>query len=60
MGLNASNTTELILENVKVPKENLLGKRGQGFKQFLIAFDGEELGLARWLLVLPKLPMKKL
>lgn len=42
MGLNASNTTELVFENVKVPKENLLGKRGDGFKQFLITLDGEE------------------
>jgi alkylation response protein AidB-like acyl-CoA dehydrogenase len=45
MGLNASNTTELILENVKVPKENLLGKRGQGFKQFLITLDGGRIGI---------------
>ena len=35
MGLNASNTTELVFENVRVPKENLLGERGNGFKQFL-------------------------
>ena len=36
MGLNASNTTELVLEDVRVPEENLLGKKGEGFKQFLI------------------------
>lgn len=46
MGLNASNTTELILENVKVPKENLLGKKGNGFKQFLITLDGGRIGIA--------------
>lgn len=46
MGLNASNTTELILENVKVPEENLLGKSGNGFKQFLITLDGGRIGIA--------------
>jgi alkylation response protein AidB-like acyl-CoA dehydrogenase len=45
MGLHASNTTELVLENVKVPKENLLGKKGEGFKQFLITLDGGRIGI---------------
>lgn len=45
MGLNASNTTELVLENVKVPQENVLGKRGEGFKQFLITLDGGRIGI---------------
>ncbi len=46
MGLNASNTTELIFEDVHVPEENLLGKRGNGFKQFLITLDGGRIGIA--------------
>ncbi|MER2152868.1 MAG: acyl-CoA dehydrogenase family protein [Solibacillus sp.] len=46
MGLNASNTTELILENVQVPEENLLGVRGNGFKQFLTTLDGGRIGIA--------------
>ena len=46
MGLNASNTTELILQDVLVPEENLLGVRGNGFKQFLTTLDGGRIGIA--------------
>lgn len=46
MGLNASNTTELVLENVEVPEENLLGVRGNGFKQFMVTLDGGRIGIA--------------
>ncbi|PLR76986.1 acyl-CoA dehydrogenase [Bacillus sp. V3-13] len=45
MGLHASNTTELVLEDVRVPTEHLLGKRGEGFKQFLITLDGGRIGI---------------
>ncbi|MGZ0052901.1 acyl-CoA dehydrogenase [Brevibacillus gelatini] len=45
LGLHSSNTTELILENVRVPEENMLGKRGEGFKQFLITLDGGRIGI---------------
>ncbi|WP_174730206.1 acyl-CoA dehydrogenase family protein [Mesobacillus harenae] len=45
MGLNASNTTELVLEDVRVSKDHLLGKRGDGFKQFLITLDGGRIGI---------------
>lgn len=45
MGLNASNTTELVLDNVRVPQENLLGQRGDGFKQFLVTLDGGRIGI---------------
>ncbi|TPG73048.1 acyl-CoA dehydrogenase [Brevibacillus laterosporus] len=45
LGLNASNTTELVLEDVKVPQEAILGKEGEGFKQFLITLDGGRIGI---------------
>jgi alkylation response protein AidB-like acyl-CoA dehydrogenase len=45
MGLHASNTSELILENVNIPKENLLGVEGNGFKQFLATLDGGRIGI---------------
>ncbi|GIN96333.1 acyl-CoA dehydrogenase [Siminovitchia terrae] len=45
MGLHASDTTELILENVKVGKDHLLGKEGEGFKQFLRTLDGGRIGI---------------
>ncbi|VEF47771.1 acyl-CoA dehydrogenase [Bacillus freudenreichii] len=45
MGLHASDTTELILENVMVNKDQLLGKEGEGFKQFLQTLDGGRIGI---------------
>lgn len=45
MGLNASNTTELIFSNVRVPKKNLLGTKGNGFKQFMVTLDGGRIGI---------------
>ncbi|MBP1930544.1 acyl-CoA dehydrogenase family protein [Ammoniphilus resinae] len=45
MGLHASNTTELFLDQVVVPKENVLGKEGAGFKQFLSILDGGRIGI---------------
>src|SRR5690606_27407230 len=45
MGLHSSNTTELVLNNVSVPHENIVGEIGQGFKQFLITLDGGRIGI---------------
>ena len=42
----ASNTSELFFDNVTVPEENLLGKRGEGFKQMLSALDCGRLAIA--------------
>lgn len=42
----ASNTSELILEDVVVTEENILGKRGDGFKQMLKTLDNGRLAIA--------------
>ncbi|MEC1717130.1 acyl-CoA dehydrogenase [Schinkia azotoformans] len=46
MGLRGSNTSELILQDVRVPKENLLGDAKAGFKQFLYTLDGGRISIA--------------
>lgn len=46
MGIRASSTTELIFEDVKVPKENLLGKEGKGFSIAMKTLDGGRIGIA--------------
>jgi short/branched chain acyl-CoA dehydrogenase len=46
MGWNASDTRPLIFEDCRVPEENLLGPRGQGFKQFLHILDIGRIGVA--------------
>jgi alkylation response protein AidB-like acyl-CoA dehydrogenase len=45
LGWRASDTCELIFEDVRVPKQNLLGRRGAGFKQFLGVLDGGRIGI---------------
>jgi len=45
MGLRGSVSTAVLLENVRVPKENLLGERGRGFVQFLQVLDGGRIGI---------------
>lgn len=46
MGLRASNTVELLFNDCKVPKENLLGKPGIGFKIAMTALDSGRIGIA--------------
>ena len=46
MGVRGSDTAEIVLENVRVPKENLLGDPQKGFKQFLYTLDGGRISIA--------------
>ncbi len=46
MGIRASSTCELVFENCKVPKENLLGEEGKGFKIAMMTLDGGRIGIA--------------
>jgi alkylation response protein AidB-like acyl-CoA dehydrogenase len=46
MGWNASDTRPLAFDGCRVPAENLLGPRGQGFRQFLQVLDIGRIGVA--------------
>ncbi|MGN6394292.1 MAG: acyl-CoA dehydrogenase [Mucilaginibacter sp.] len=46
LGMRASETTELIFDNCRVPKENLLGLEGEGFKQAMKVLDGGRISIA--------------
>jgi len=46
LGMRASETTELIFDNCRVPKENLLGAEGEGFKQAMKVLDGGRISIA--------------
>jgi alkylation response protein AidB-like acyl-CoA dehydrogenase len=46
MGWNASDTRPLTFEDCRVPESSLLGRRGEGFKQFLQILDGGRIGVA--------------
>ena len=46
MGIRSSSTAELVFNDVKVPKENLLGMEGQGFKIAMATLDGGRIGIA--------------
>jgi alkylation response protein AidB-like acyl-CoA dehydrogenase len=46
LGMRASDTVQIALEDCRVPKENLLGKEGEGFKQSMKILDGGRISIA--------------
>ncbi len=46
LGMRASNTAELIFEDVRIPADNLLGPLNAGFRQFLSTLDGGRVAIA--------------
>ncbi|SUY47953.1 butyryl-CoA dehydrogenase [Clostridium putrefaciens] len=46
MGIRASSTTELVMQNCIVPKENLVGQEGKGFGIAMKTLDGGRIGVA--------------
>lgn len=45
-GVRASETAELIFDNVRIPQENVLGEVGQGFRQAMQVLDGGRISIA--------------
>jgi alkylation response protein AidB-like acyl-CoA dehydrogenase len=46
LGIRASATYELVFENCRIPKQNLLGQEGMGFKIIMMTLDGGRIGIA--------------
>jgi len=46
MGQHASDTAQIVLEDCRIPKENLLGEEGQGYKIALSGLEGGRIGIA--------------
>jgi len=45
LGMNSSDTTEVVFDNVRVPEENLLGEQGKGFIDTMKVLDGGRIGI---------------
>jgi len=46
LGMRASDTVQMTFDSVRVPKQNLLGKEGEGFRQALTVLDSGRIGIA--------------
>jgi len=45
MGLRSSDTRPLFFENVRLPADSLLGREGEGFRQFMVTLDGGRISI---------------
>ncbi len=59
LGVRASDTRPVTFEDCKAPKENLLGKENEGFKQALITLDGGRIGIGAMAVGLAQAAMEK-
>ncbi len=50
LGLRSSDTAEVVLDNVRIPTENLIGGEHEGFRQALAILDRGRIGIAAWCL----------
>ncbi|HHL73905.1 MAG TPA: acyl-CoA dehydrogenase [Bacteroidetes bacterium] len=58
MGLRASDTRQISIDNVRIPKENLLGELNQGFKIAMHTLDGGRIGIGAMSLGLARAAME--
>ncbi len=59
LGINGSSTVELVLEDCRIPKENLLGKLNQGFKIAMVVLDKARIGVAAQALGIAKAAIRE-
>ncbi|BFH73096.1 acyl-CoA dehydrogenase family protein [Sulfurisphaera javensis] len=60
LGLKASNTAELVFEDVEIPEENLIGEEGLGFKYAMATFDRTRVGVAAQALGVAQAALEKM
>ena len=59
LGIRSSDTCELYFNNVKIPKENLIGEEGEGFKIAMSTLDGGRIGIASQALGIAQAALEK-
>lgn len=58
-GLRGSKTSELVFEDCRIPRENLLGEEGEGFKQFMVTLDSGRISIGAMALGLAQAALDK-